>query len=323
MKKFFLFLGFISLALVSFFAYPAFVFFTTHQKVSYSIDSPLPDLLTKLFPTAADKRYIFRPDVSKVLSTNIKKPELSAVSALTYDLNTNKLVIGQKINQRLPIASLTKIATAIVALENEPLDKEMVVSKKAAKVGEDSMGLEEGEKFLLKELLYGLLLQSGNDAAETIAQNSKFGRDNFVYLMNKKAENLGLSDTHFTNPTGLEGDGNQYSTVYDLLLLTNYALQNPIFKEIVSTVSYDIPYSTDHKAISLYSETNLLTSYPGVKGVKTGYTDEAGLCLVTYLEHDDHKIIGIVLNAQNRREEMKEMLDYALKAQGVIPPPHS
>lgn len=322
MKNFFLFLGFGFLALSSFFVYPSFVFFTTHQKVSYSIDSPLPLLLTKLFPTAAEKRYSFRPDVSKVLGSNIKKPDLTAVSALTYDLSTNKLIIGKNIKQRLPIASLTKIATAIVALENEPLDKVMTVSKKAAEIGEDSMGLSEGEKYTLKDLLYGLLLQSGNDAAETIAQNSKFGRDNFVYLMNKKIEDLGLSDTHFTNPTGLEGDGNQYSTVYDLLLLTNYALQNSTFRMIVSTVSYEIPYTSEHKAINLYSETNLLTTYPGVKGVKTGYTDEAGLCLVTYLEHENHRIVGIVLNAQNRREEMKEMLDYTLKALGAVPPPH-
>lgn len=323
MKNIFSGLFLITLSVASFFAYPAFVSLTSHKKISYTIDSPLPQLLTKLFPTATDRRYVFSPNLNQVLGISVKKPNFTASSALMYDLSSNKLIISNSIKERRPIASLTKIATAIVALENEPLDKTMTVSKNAAEIGEDSMGLSEGEKYTLKDLLYGLLMQSGNDAAETIAQNSKFGRDNFVYLMNKKAEDLGLSDTHFTNPTGLEGDGNQYSTAYDLLLLTNYALQNRIFKEIVSTVSYDISYSFEHKAISLYSETNLLTTYPGVKGVKTGYTNEAGLCLVTYFERDGHNIIGIVLNAENRREEMKEMLDYTLKAQGVTPPPHT
>ena len=184
------------------------------------------------------------------------------------------------------------------------------------------MGLTEGEILKLEDLLYGLVLLSGNDAAETIAEGSPFGRDNFVYLMNKRAEELGLTDTRFTNPSGLEGDGDQYSTAYDLLVISRYALQNPDFSEIVSTVTHDIPASSEHNAYYLFNETNLLTSYPGVKGVKTGYTNEAGLCLVTYLEYKGHKIIAVLLNAQNRRQEMKDLLDYSLKTLGVEPPPH-
>ena len=213
--------------------------------------------------------------------------------------------------------------TAIVALENGKISDELVVSREAAEIGENAMGISEGETYTLEELLYGLILHSGNDAAETIARGSRFGRENFVYLMNKKAEDLGLSDTRFINPSGLEGENNQYSTVYDLLVITRYALENPTFAKIVSTVEYEIPYTQDHKYIYLFNETNLLTSYPGVRGVKTGYTDEAGLCLVTYLNHEGHKIIAILLNAENRRQEMKDLLDYSLKILGIEPPPHT
>ncbi len=140
--------------------------------------------------------------------------------------------------------------------------------------------------------------------------------------MNKKAEDLGLTDTHFTNPTGLEGDGKQYSTVNDLLVITRYALQNPAFAEVAAIYEHNMEQTDKHKAYTLYNETNLITSYPGVKGVKTGYTDEAGMCLVTYLEYDGHKIIAVLLNASNRRQEMKDLLDYSLRAVGIKPPPH-
>ena len=167
-----------------------------------------------------------------------------------------------------------------------------------------------------------MLLPSGNDAAEVLANNYPTGRTAFIKAMNNKAKALGMEDTHYTNPSGLQGDGNQYTTVHDLLILTRYALDHyPLFATIVSTLTYDIPQTDTHKAYSLSNETNLLSTYQGVKGVKTGYTPEAGLCLVTYIDYGDHKIIGVILNSQNRRGEMKELLDYSLKSVGVTPPP--
>lgn len=287
----------------------------------FSITSPLPELLTKAFPQASGSEPIWKPN-DEILKNSVKNPGIKAISATTYDLTTDRYIFSQNANQKLPIASLTKIMTAIVAIENMKLDQMIKIHKKAAEIGEDSMGLTEGEELPLKELLYGLMLKSGNDAAEAIAAASPFGRDNFVYLMNKKAEELGLTNTHFTNPTGLQGDGKQYSTAADLLVMTRYLLQKPLLAEIVSTYEHDIPASDTNKEYVLYNETNLLTTYPGVKGVKTGYTDEAGMCLVTYLDYDGHKIIGVLLNAENRREGMKELLDYSLKSVGVNPPPH-
>lgn len=300
----------------------SYYYFGLQKSRNLQVVSPLPSLLTRVFPKAMSAERAWRPN-SQAFSSNVKKPQINSAAALSYDLTDNKFLFQKNVSQKLPIASLTKIMTAVVALENEDLSEQITIGSRAATIGEDSMGLAAGEKFTLEEVIYGLILNSGNDAAEAIAANSPFGRDNFVYLMNKKAEDLGLSDTHFTNPTGLEGDGRQYSTVHDLLVLTRYALANPEFAKVAATYQYSIAASTQHKEYQLYNETNLLTSYPGVKGVKTGYTDEAGMCLVTYLDYDGHQIIAILLNAENRRLEMKDLLDYSLKSLGVVPPPHA
>ena len=307
--------------IVSFIVY--FYYVSNNSSKNLSITSPLPDLLTKSFSNVFGSSNIWKPNMGKVTEPPANKPEITASGAISYDLASERLLYQKNVKTKLPMASLSKIITAIIALENESIDKVFTVNKLAAEIGENTMGLSEGEKLPLSELLYGLILHSGNDAAETIAQGSRFGRGNFIYLMNKKAEDLGLSDTHFTNPSGLEGDGNQYSTAYDLMAITAYAIQNREFAKIVSTIDYEIPYTQTHKYMYLINETNLLTSYPGVKGVKTGYTDEAGLCLVTYLEYEGHKIIAVLLNSQSRREEMKELLDYSLKTLGVNPPSHN
>jgi len=239
-----------------------------------------------------------------------------------YDLTDNKILYERDPNTRRPMASLTKIMTAIIALDNKKPDDEYVVTKDDI-VGQDSMGVSAGETYDFDDLLHGLLLPSGNDAAEVFAHNYPSGRAGFIQAMNDKAKALGMLNTRYSNPSGLQGDGLQYTTAYDLLIVTRYALeQYPQFAQTVATASYDIPATSQHKALSLANETNLLTTYPGVKGVKTGYTPEAGLCLVTYIDYGGHKIIGIILNSQNRRGEMKELLDYSLKTVNITPPPY-
>lgn len=248
------------------------------------------------------------------------KPLIAAKSALLYDLSTQKTLYALAPIHRLPMASLTKIMTAIIALENPKLGDQYVVPKEAL-VGEDSMGLNSGEILSQEDLLYGLLLPSGNDAAEVFAYNYPGGRTAFIQAMNDKAQSLGLKNTHFTNPSGLQGDGEQYTTVYDLVVMTRYALEHfPKFAAIVATTEHSIPQTKAHKTFYLTNETNLLTTYPGVKGVKTGYTPEAELCLVTYLEYKGHKIIGVLLGSNNRRKEMKDLLDYSLTSLGISPP---
>lgn len=283
-----------------------------------SVLSPLPQLLENVF-NGSDKSNFWQPNLIPIASAQ-KNLELTARSAISYDISTNSLLYSKNAEEKLPIASLTKIMTALIALENLDLASNVKVTKSAAEIGEGSMGLSEGEMLSVEELLYGLLLQSGNDAGETLAQTSKFGRAGFLHLMNKKAEDLGLSKTRFTNPTGLQGDGEQYSTVSELVVLTKYAMQNSTFRKMVATYQHEIPESKEHKEFALFNETNLLTTYPGVRGVKTGFTDEAGMCLVTFLDYDGHQIIAVVLNSESRRSEMMDLLDFSLKEIGVSPP---
>lgn len=286
-----------------------------------AIVSPLPSFLTSFANDQVSTLNLWSPFFEMFEGNSSPMPNVSAQSAIVYDLTDDKVLFSKTPSRRLPMASLTKIMTAIVAIESEKIDEKYLVLSENL-VGENSMGLTSGEKLTLKELLYGLILTSGNDAAETLGSNYLGGREKFIEAMNNKAKSLGLKNTHFTNPTGLEGDGEQYTTAHDLLIITNYALQFSVFKEVAGTFIYNIPYSKDHKAFYLENETNLISSYPGVFGVKDGYTPEAGLCLVTYLNFKNHKIIGIILGSDNRREEMKELLDYGLKVQGITPPPH-
>ncbi len=293
-----------------------------NQSAIFFLSSPLPDVWTLYKNNQVTTLDIWKPNISLAKTNVIQKPIISAQSAITYDLIEEKVLFEKDSNKKVPMASLTKVMTAIVAIENKRDDDRYIVYSRAL-VGENSMGLSASEILNLEELLYGLILPSGNDAAETLAHNYAGGREQFIKAMNNKAKSLGLSNTHFNNPSGLEGDGNQYATAHDLLVITRYALLNyPLFRKVVSTVEYSIPQSPTHGSYYLVNDTNLLTSYIGVKGVKTGYTPEAGLCLVTYLEYRNHKIIAVLLGSSDRRAEMKELLDYSLKTLGVDPPPH-
>lgn len=313
--KIYILLLFFALIGVSFFAYKNFF------KSENDILSPLPIFLTAFANDQVSTLNLWFPFFEAFSSSSQEIPEITAKSALIYDLKAKKVLFSKNPKERLPMASLTKIMTAVIALELPRKDDEYVVSPENL-VGENSMGLSKGEMLTLENLMYGLVLPSGNDAAEVLASNFPAGRDKFVQAMNNKAKTLGLTNTHFTNPTGLEGDGNQYTTAYDLLVITNYAMQFPLFRKVAESINFYIPYSENHKEFYLENETNLLTSYPGVVGVKDGYTPEAGLCLVTYLRYKDHDIIGIILGSDNRRQEMKDLLDYGLKIQGITPPLH-
>ena len=301
-----------------------FVVFLTFSKKDkeQALVSPIPNFLNILQNKEVSSINLWLPILENFIKGESDKPEISAKSVLMFDLDSKKVIYGKNPKERLAFASLAKVMTAIIALENPKKDNKYLVSQKDL-VGENSMGLEAGEVLSLEELLYGLILPSGNDAAETLASNYKGGRKEFIKAMNDKAKALGLKDTNFTNPSGLEGDGAQYSTAYDLMVMTEYAMANfPVFAKVVSTFQINIESTSLHKAYFLENETNLISSYPGVKGVKTGYTPEAGFCLVTYLDYNGHKIIGVLLGSENRRQEMKDLLDYSLKSLGTNPPPH-
>lgn len=301
-------------------------FITVRRNVLFAekstvIVSPLPRYLSD--SNLVKQLSFWQPKEKNVRASSIIKPQVSAKAVLLYDTTTDTVLYEKNSKDRMPIASLVKIATAVVALETKEPVAKMRVSANAASVGENSMGATAGEAYTLEELLYGLVLHSGNDAAMTIAEGVSGTSNNFVLDMNRKAKILGLSDTFFVNPSGLEeeeGLAGEYSSAHDLVMLTKYALTLPLFAKVVQTFEYHIPAATEHKQLDLYNQTNLLTTYPGVKGVKTGFTPSSGLCLVTYAENGGHKIIGVILNSQQRREEMKELLDYSFSVLGVHVP---
>jgi serine-type D-Ala-D-Ala carboxypeptidase (penicillin-binding protein 5/6) len=283
--------------------------------------SPLPDFLTKKVNSQVSSLDLWFPFLSQILPGE-QSPVVSAKSALVYDLTEEKVIYEKNAKEKLPMASLTKLMTAMVAIDNKRSDNRYYVYPENL-VGENVMGLSEGEVMTLENLLYGVFMYSGNDAAEALATNT-MNRADFILAMNNKAKSLGAINTNFTNPTGLEGDGDQYTTAYDLLIIARHAVSNyPQIVKASSTPEHHIPATSDHYAYDMYNQTNLITSYPGVKGLKDGYTPEAGLCLITYLDYEGHKLIGIILGSENRRQEMKDLLDYSLSSQGIKPPPHS
>jgi serine-type D-Ala-D-Ala carboxypeptidase (penicillin-binding protein 5/6) len=244
------------------------------------------------------------------------EPDISGESGLVVDINTGKIVYEKNSKDRLKIASLTKIMTAVVALEHKKITDEILVSQKASSIGENIMGISEGEVYTLEELMYGHVLNSGNDAAYAIAEGVAGDSDAFVKWMNMKAKELNLNDSYFTDPCGLNDE--TYSTSEDLVKLSRYAMQNEDFRRIVASTSMEFPYSEKHKYIYLENQTNLLTTYPGVAGIKTGYTEEAGYCLVTYAKNNDIELIGVVLNSVNRKFDMIFMLDHSYSTLGVV-----
>lgn len=239
-------------------------------------------------------------------------PKVSAEAVLFVDTKTSQVFYSKNPNKKLPIASLVKIMTVLVALEHKKIKDMFVISQHAADMEPDKMLLIAGEKLTLKELLYGIFLISANDAAEVLSEGTTGDRSEFILLMNAKAKQLGMKNSYFANPTGLDEDSNNsYSTVYDLAILTRYLIRYyPEVVEISQTPYIYLPQTNTHQDYDMYSGINLLTTYPGVVGFKTGYTPEAGLTLITLARKNGHEIIGVLLGSGDRRDEARELLDY-------------
>ena len=225
--------------------------------------------------------------------------------------NTNQVLYEYNCHKSLPMASTTKIVTAIVAIENYPdLDKTVKVSDKAVGIEGTSIYLKHGEEISMRDLLYGLILASGNDCAVAIAEEV-FGEEKFVEKMNEFANNLGLTDTHFANPHGLDEDGH-YTSAYDLAYITSYAMKNPLFTEIVGTKYRNIAKTNIYQERYLKHKNKLMFLDDNCIGVKTGFTDNAGRCLVSACEKDNMQLISVVLNCQPMFEEADRLTRNAL-----------
>ena len=246
---------------------------------------------------------------AKNSSLNASAEVYSSAKAMTVMEAGSKRVLYSKNNQqKLPMASTTKIMTAITAIENaKDFDTRFEISPKAVGVSGTSIYLRKGETLSLRELLYGLMLVSGNDASVAIGEHVGGNVKNFIDLMNKTALKIGAKNSHFDNTHGLDSP-THYTTAYDLALITSYALANPIFKEIVSTKNIRIE-SGEGKTRYLKNKNRLLNSFTGCNGVKTGFTDDAGRCLVSSAERNGMTLVSVVLNCGPMFEECSSLME--------------
>ncbi|MDX9871366.1 MAG: D-alanyl-D-alanine carboxypeptidase family protein [Clostridia bacterium] len=239
-------------------------------------------------------------------------PDIRAKSAVVIDAVTGLVVYGKNPETVLPPASTTKIMSALLAIEYADLDRRVTVSANAAQTGESSLNLKKGETITVRNLLYGALLKSGNDACVAMAEAVAPSEEEFVNLMNLKALAIGAAHTRFLNTNGLPQSGHA-ATAYDLALIARYALHNDIFAEIVGTREYAIRWD-DGKRVSYLKNTNkLLWNYMYATGVKTGTTDLAGQCLVASAHKEQRDLIAVVLNSPNRFGEAQKLLEYGFE----------
>lgn len=232
-------------------------------------------------------------------------PTINSKSAIVYDRNSGTVLFSKNENEKRKMASTTKIMTCLIVLENANLDDIVSVSSKAAGTGGSRLGLHTNDKISVRNLLYGLMLCSGNDAAVALAEHVGGSVQNFADLMNDKALELGLSSTHFVTPHGLDND-EHYTTAFELAVITNYALKNETFRKFVGTKSITITINNYSKTLT---NTNELLGYlDGVYGVKTGFTNGANRCLVTAVKRDNMDIICIVLGADTKKDRTQDSI---------------
>lgn len=251
-----------------------------------------------------------------VSSTNIpcvygitKEPYIDAKSAIAIDVNTKIPLYEKNSDMVVPMASTTKIITVLVAIRYGHLDKKVEISSNAASVRGSTVGYKKGEMITINELLYGLMLRSGNDAAIALSEGIGESVEEYVKLMNECATQIGLINTHFVSPHGLDHE-EHYSTAYDLALATAEAKKYTKFNQIVS--SKEVDEKTMGFTRSYNNINKILWQIPGANGVKTGYTGNAGKCLVTSVDIKGHEIVIVVLNCTPRWRETKKIYEYIL-----------
>lgn len=278
------------------------------KKILYSIFIFLLILLN--FSTVCaddvDNEGEFENTVEVTASSVTALPKTNSRRYIVYDRISKSMIIGKNEDVKSAMASTTKIMTTIVILEKSDLDETVTVSAKAGGTGGSRLGLKRGDKASVKDLLYGLMLRSGNDAAVALAEHVGGSVKEFAELMNEKAIELGLTNTHFVTPHGLD-DANHYTTALELAKLTDYAMDNETFAKIVGTKSTTIYINNQPRQINNTNE--LLGVLNGVVGVKTGFTNNAGRCLVTETKRNNMDIITIVLGADTKKDRTKDSVN--------------
>ena len=236
-------------------------------------------------------------------------PHISAESAILIEASTGEVIAAKDPDRRMPMASTTKIMTALVAIESGETSRTVSVSPLAVGIEGSSIYLYEGEQLTMLDLLYAMLLESANDAAAAIAIEIGGSIDGFAELMNDKAAELGLENTHFTNPHGLD-DPEHYTTARELSIIAAAAMKNETFRAIVSTYKITIPLNQTEGVRLLINHNKMLKGYEGAIGIKTGYTKKSGRCLVSAAMRDGVELIAVTLNAPNDWQDHTTMLDH-------------
>ena len=234
----------------------------------------------------------------------------SGSSHIVIDAESGRVLSSYNKDMRLEMASTTKIATAIVAIENATPDTVVEITDDMVAIEGSSIYLKVGEKWKLEDLLYGLMLQSGNDAATAIAISVGGSMDRFVDMMNNFAIKLGLENTNFDNPHGLHSE-NHYTSAHDLACITAYALKNPLFAKIVSSKSHFVEGNDCLESRTFYNKNKLLSSFSGANGVKTGYTTDSGRCFVGAAERNGMQLVSVVINCPDMWNKTKSLLSEA------------
>ena len=235
-----------------------------------------------------------------------------AHSILLKDLRSGRTLYEHESEKRLSPASLTKIMSALVILEKGHLTDQATISKNAARAPKTHLRLKAGEVFRLEDLLKAMLIVSANDACLAAVEHVGGDEAQFVLLMNAKAAALGLSDTHFSNGCGFDGP-DHYSTAEDLAKISEAALQNAVFRELVREEREIITPITGHRAYVLHNTNRLLGRIPGVEGVKTGFTSKAGRCLIAKVSQNGSDLLLVILNSNRRWNTAKSLIDYGFR----------
>ncbi len=257
----------------------------------------------------SDETAITEPDApaSSALPLTLN---VDAAAAILIDAESGQVLYAHNEHQSLPMASTTKILTAMLTLEHfSDLKQTFTLPEDFANVGESSIWLEPGETHTIEDLLYATMLRSANDAAQSLAMAVAGTEQEFAALMNARTAELGLSDSNWTNPHGLHDD-EHYSSAYDLAFITREAIKNPMFNTLISADGYTMPWQDNEYDRTFFNHNNLLQQYSGADGVKTGYTNPAGSCLVGAATRNGMRLIGVVLNSEDMYTDMSAMLDF-------------
>lgn len=254
---------------------------------------------------------------SLVSSYAVEVPDISAKSAVVICADTGEVVFEKDAYQKMPMASTTKIMTSVLALEFGADEHFLTVTDEMVSVEGSSIGLLPDDKISLKTLVKGMLLESGNDAANSVAHIIGGSTPEFVAIMNSKAKEIGMNSTSFETPSGLDGE-NHYSTAFDMALLGAYAIKNPEFKQICSSKEQVVFYGNDPCRRVFTNNNKLLDTYDGIFGIKTGFTKKSGRCLVSAVERDNKTLIAVTLNAPDDWNDHKKMYDYSFENVHVI-----